>query len=186
MTQVEKLYVEYFLRPGDYSGVQYWTNVLSHNPNALYDISASFAGSTEYQQTYAGMNNTQLVQAVYHNLFGRAAEAGGLAFWTQALDEHRMTVTDMVTNIAAAAQNNDRVVLDARVTVAESFTQHLDLASEQAAYSGVAANQIAKDFLGSIVDLTTAATAINPSSIDETIAQIVGNQTSFNAVHHLA
>ena len=187
MEQVEKLYVEYFLRPGDYSGVQYWTTVLSNNPAALNDISASFAGSAEYKQTYAGMNNTQLVQAVYHNLFGRDAEAGGLAFWKQALDEHRMSVSDMVTNIAAAAQNNDKVVLDARVTVAESFTQHLDLAAEQSAYSGVGANLIAKQYLGTIVDLSSAAYAINPGNIDDTIATIVGtHQSSFDATHHLA
>ena len=186
MEQVEKLYVEYFLRPGDYTGVQFWTKILTDNPNALGIMSESFATSAEYKQMYAGMNNEQLVQAVYHNLFGRDAEATGLAFWKNALDQHVISVSDMVTSIADGAQNNDKFVLSARVAVAESFTQHLDLAVEQTAYSGVAANLVAKQYLGSVVDMVSSAFAINPGNIDETIATIVGtHQTSFDG-HQLA
>ena len=183
---VEKFYVEYFSRPADYAGLQYWTNILATNPNGADAISRDFAGSAEYQQTYANMDNTAIVQAIYHNLFGRAGEDAGVAYWVNLLNTHQMTVDNMVAQVAAGAQGSDAVVLSGRVAVATSFTQHLDTSAEQAAYSGTAANQIAKDFIGSIIDLQTAAAAIDPGVIDAKIAQIVGSQTATDATHFVA
>jgi uncharacterized ferredoxin-like protein len=50
-----------------------------------------------------------------------------------------------------------------------------------AAYSGANANKIASDFIDTIVDLGSAASARDPGVIDAKIAQIVGvNATGFD------
>nr|WP_267876953.1 DUF4214 domain-containing protein [Massilia rhizosphaerae] len=183
---VEQLYIAYFSRPADPKGLAYWENVLTTNPDGVQQISAAFAGSQEYKDTYAGLDNTGVVQAVYHNLFGRAGEQAGVDYWVNLLNNHTITVDNVVTTIASGAQNSDKLVYDGRVAVATSFTAHVDQPAEIAAYSGTAANVQAKAFIGTIVDLQSAAYAIDPGVIDTKIAEIVGSATGTNVPHHLA
>lgn len=185
-TTVEQLYIAYFSRPADPKGLTYWDNVLATDPNGVQQISAAFAGSQEYKDTYAGLDNTGVVQAVYHNLFGRAGEQAGVDFWVNALNNHTITVDDVVTQVAAGAQGNDKLVYNGRVAVATSFTAHVDQPNEIAAYSGTEANLKAKAFIGTIVDLASAAAAIDPGMIDAKIADIVGTPTGTDAPHFLA
>lgn len=184
VNDVQKLYVAYFSRPADAKGLEFWTGVLSADAvTGMQQISAAFSTSAEYRATYANMDNRAVVDAVYHNLFGRAGEAAGIDFWVNALNNNTITIDNVVSQVAAGAQNDDKVVFNGRVAVARTFTEHLDLASEQAAYQGTAANAIAKGFIGSIVDLQSAASAIDPGVIDAKIAEIVGTPTS--AAHDL-
>jgi hypothetical protein len=185
-TTVEQLYIAYFSRPADPKGLTYWDNVLAADPNGAQEISANFAASQEYKDTYAGLNNQGVVQAVYENLFGRAGEQAGVDYWTNALNNHTITVDNVVTAIAAGAQGNDKLVYNGRVAVATSFTAHVDTDAEIAAYSGTAANLKAKAFIGTIVDLQTSAYAIDPGVIDTKIADIVGTPTGTDVPHHLA
>jgi hypothetical protein len=185
-TTVEQLYIAYFSRPADPNGLAYWNNVLATNPNGVQEISANFAGSQEYKDTYAGLDNQGIVQAVYHNLFGRAGEQAGVDYWTNVLNNHTITIDNVVTAVAAGAQGNDKLVYNGRVAVATSFTAHVDTAAEIAAYSGTAANLKAKAFIGTIVDLTSSAYAIDPGVIDAKIADIVGTPTGTDVPHHLA
>lgn len=176
-TQVEQLYVAYFSRPADPAGLQFWENVLSTDPNGYQKISAAFAGSTEYQSTYAGMDNNAVVNAVYEHLFGRAAEAAGQAYWANLLNQHTITIDNVVTDIAGGAQDTDLFAYNAKVAVATAFTAHIDTAAEQAAYAGTAANQIAINYIEGVKDLQTAAAGMDPGSIDNAVAQIVGTHT---------
>lgn len=184
-TTVEQLYVAYFSRPADPNGLTFWDNFLATNPNGVQQMSAQFAASQEYQQTYANMDNHAVVEAVYQNLFGRVGDDAGVAFWTAALDNHTISVDNVVTAVADGAQNDDKVVYTGRVAVAVEFTQHVDQPNEIAAYSGTAANAIAKAFIGTIVDLQSGAAAINPSVVDAKIAEIVGTPSSMDTVHLL-
>jgi hypothetical protein len=170
---VEKLYVAYFSRPADSAGLTFWNNELNVNPNGLQEISANFAASAEYKAAYAGMTNAQVVSTVYQHLFGRAAEQAGVDFWAHALDTHAMTIDNVVTQIAAGALSTDLFAYNAKVSVATTFTAHLDTAAEQQAYSGDAANKIAIDFIATVKDLQSAAAASDPGQIDAVISQIV-------------
>jgi len=188
VTDVQKLYVAYFSRPADTVGLAFWTGVLAQDQvSGLAQISEAFASSAEYQQSYAGLDNAGVVDAVYHNLFGREGDATGVAFWIKALDNHDVTVDDLVMEMAFnGAQGDDKVIVNGRVSVSKVFTEHLDLPAEQAAYSGVAANAIAKAFIGTIVDLPSGAAAIDPGVIDAKIAEIVGTPTAIDVAHPLA
>lgn len=176
-SEVQKLYIEYFGRPADPAGLSFWVNGLNGDANIMTAIQQGFSASAEYQATYSGMNNHDVVMAVYQNMFGRAGEATGVDFWTNALNNNTITINNVVTEIVKGAQGSDLTVFNGRVAVATVFTQHLDTQAEIAAYAGTGANKIASDFIDTIVDLGSAARARDPGVIDSTIAQIVGVQT---------
>jgi hypothetical protein len=183
ITAVEKLYVAYFSRPADTAGLQYWSTILDSNPNAIQQITHDFALSREYLDTYSLSSNRATVDAVYQHLFGRAAETGGLDYWTPLLDNHTITIDNVVTQVAAGAQGSDLFAFNAKVAVATSFTAHLDLPEEQSAYTGTTALKIASDFVATVKDLSSAATAMDPGVIDGVIAHIVGSPQGVDYGH---
>ncbi len=175
--EVQQLYVAYFGRPADPSGLNFWVNMLQNNPNGYEMISNAFSSSQEYQMMYGGQSNREVVLDIYQNLFGRAGEQGGVDFWTARLDAGDITVGNAVifmSQAAVQANNNDGFVFKARVGVATEFTERVDLPAELAAYSGPAANQIAIDYIGGVKDIISASQHIDPGQIDGTIARIVG------------
>jgi hypothetical protein len=175
--EVQKLYVAYFSRPADTGGLAYWSNLLATNPSGYQVISASFASSQEYRDTYAGMDNSATVNAVYEHLFNRAAEAQGLGYWVNLLNTHQITIDNVVTQIAAGAQGSDKFAYDAKVAVAGAFTTRMDLPSEQSAYAGANALKVAVDYVSAVKDLQTAAAGMDPGNIDTAIAKFAGNVT---------
>jgi hypothetical protein len=114
-----------------------------------------------------------VVNAIYTHLFGRAAETAGVDFWSHALDTKAMTVDNMVTQVAAGAQGSDLLAYNGKVAVSTAFTERLDQPNEVKAYSGDHANQIAVDFIATVKDLQSAATARDPGMIDSVINHIV-------------
>jgi hypothetical protein len=172
-TEVQKLYVAYFSRPADVAGLQYWVNVLNTNPTGYQVMSANFAASSEYKAMYAGMSNQATVSAVYQHLFGRAAEAAGVDYWANLLDQKAITIDNVVTQVAAGAQGNDKVAYNGKVSVASVFTAHLDLASEQQAYSTATGLKMASDYIASVHDLSSGAAAVDPGNVDITIDNMV-------------
>ncbi len=172
-TEVQKLYVAYFSRPADVAGLAYWVDVLANHPNGYQQISSSFASSAEYKAMYAGMDSRATVSAVYQHLFGRAAEAAGVDYWAKLLDAKTITIDNVVTQVAAGAQGDDKVAYNGKVAVASSFTAHLDLASEQKAYSTAAGLKTASDYIASVHDLQSGATGMDPGNIDITIENMV-------------
>ncbi len=180
VNEVQKLYVAYFSRPADPAGLTYWANVLQTNPSGYQTMSANFSTSNEYKAVYAGMDNRAVVAEVYDNLFGRQAEAAGVNYWADLLDRKQISIDNVVTQIAAGSQNNDRVVYNGKVAVATSFTSHVDTNAEKTAYAGTAANQIAIDYLAGVKSLETIAMHMDPGQIDATIARIVGTPTGID------
>jgi len=170
-TSIQSLYVAYFHRPADVAGLQYWSGVLAADPKAYDGIAQSFALSLEYWTTYIGQDNRQVVDSVYQNLFGRHADTAGIDYWARLLDQKALTVANVVTAVSKGAQGLDQTVIDGKVAAATAFTGRLDLKLEQLAYSGDFANKVASDYLATIVDGPTAATALVPANIDAAIAK---------------
>lgn len=182
-TEVQKLYVAYFSRPGDPTGVAFWVDKLQNNLVAYQDISAEFSTSAEYQAMYGGKNNAAVVAEVYDNLFGRQPVGGEDAFWINALNTGATDVDNVVTAIAAGAQGSDEFAYNGKVAIAVKFTQHIDTDAEKAAYSGAAANQVAIDYLAGAKDITSIAMRMDAGNIDSTIARIVGTPSSMDVDH---
>lgn len=171
--EVQKLYVAYFGRPADPLGEDFWTDALGGGAVAQTDLAAVFAASQEYRDMYAGMDNRAIVDEVYQNLFGRAAETGGLEHWAGLMDNGTISIDDVVMTISSAARGSDSVAFNGKVAAATLFTDRVDTPIEMQAYSGDAANDIAMEFLATITDLSSAADALDPAKVDAYIERIV-------------
>lgn len=176
--EVQKLYVAYFGRPADPNGIEHWTDALDANAITLADVSDSFAASQEYRDTYAGLNNRAIVNDVYENLFGRAADQAGLAYWTDLMDRGIVSIDDVVRDVSDAAVGTDSTAFNGKVAAASMFTLRLDEPNEVAAYQGAAAKQISMDFLATVRDLDSAADALKPDVVDAWIERIVDAHTA--------
>jgi Ca2+-binding RTX toxin-like protein len=84
-TAVQRLYNAAFKRAADDSGMASWTNLLDSG-TPLANVAASFVNSTEFQQTYGALNNTQYVTLLYQNVLGRTPDAAGLNSWVSQLN----------------------------------------------------------------------------------------------------
>jgi len=184
-TQIQQLYVAYFNRPADAAGLAHWAGAMAQGVTAA-QISAAFAGSLEYQVEYSQATNAGVVAQVYQNLFGRAPDASGQAFWVKALTDKTMTVENMVTTIAAGAQGTDKVAYDSKVVVATAFTAALDTDAEKAGYSGADANKAAKALLSTIKTAAQATAAVVPATLDASVAGVIKAATPFSLETGLA
>ena len=172
--EVQKLYVAYFGRPADPEGLNFWINQLQTNPNFYQTVSMTFSTSNEFKTMYAGLDNRALVTEIYDNMFARAPDADGLNFWVNALNNGTISFDNAVTFIANGARNNDAIIINGKVSVATEFTKHIDTDAERAAYDGMAANQIAIDYISGVKDIMSGAQRMDAGQIDATIAKIVG------------
>jgi hypothetical protein len=183
---IQKLYVAYFNRPADPAGLAYWETIVEGAKGSTTAVSAAFAASAEYKAAYAGMSNADIVNAVYMNLFGRAAEDAGKAYWAGLLDAKKITIDSVVTQIAAGAQGTDMVAYNDKVTAAGTFTANIDTDAEKTGYSGDAANKVAKAFLTGITDNISLTAATTPAALNASIAATVAAGTPFTVAGALA
>lgn len=180
---IQQLYVAYFNRPADTAGLAYWETVVEGAKGSTAAVSAAFAASAEYQSTYSGMTNAQIVNAVYMNLFGRPAETAGQTYWANLLTNGQITIDQVVTQIAAGAQGTDATAYADKVAAATAFTSALGTTN---AYSGTAANTAAKAFLSGIVDNASLAAATDPYVLATTVASVNAAGTPFSLQSGLA
>jgi Ca2+-binding RTX toxin-like protein len=84
-TQVYRLYQATLDRVPDQAGQIGWTEALVTGANTLPGVAAGFVGSREFQNVYGALDDTGFVQLLYQNVLNRAADAGGLQGWLNAL-----------------------------------------------------------------------------------------------------
>ncbi|NNF52941.1 MAG: DUF4214 domain-containing protein [Acidimicrobiales bacterium] len=78
--QIRRLYFAYLDREPDSRGLSYWTTFRAGG-TSLSAISAQFAASTEFENTYGVLSDGGFVDLVYANVLGRPPDASGRAFW---------------------------------------------------------------------------------------------------------
>jgi len=199
-TIAQELYVAYFGRPADYFGLQNFEAALSAagaptdlaHLAAAYESNAAvktlvdtFGKSTESQKLFGAIDASaasadNFVNAIFENLFGRAANNAGLNFWSNAITSGTLTPSDAALAIAAGAATNTTVqgLIDAatmanKVAVATTFTTDLGTSSAYiVAYSGSIAGVAARALLTG-VSATTDLTAY-ADTVSNTIAALVG------------
>lgn len=175
--QIQNAYVAFFNRPADVAGLNYWSTYAGNSA----DLLNTFAQSSEYKALYANMNSTQIVNAVYSNLFGRTPEVSGLNYWVTQLDNGALKVGNVADAINKGAQGTDKTVIDNRTTAATSFTTSLDTTAKIVAYAGVNANGLAavKSWLAAVTSdaatLTSATSTTGLTNILNTVQANVSN-----------
>lgn len=171
---VQKLYVAYFSRPADKAGLAYWEGIVTANGGNTSAVAVAFANSQEYKDTFAGQSQYQIVNTIYMNLFGRAAEPAGLDYWGQGLINGRVTIAEAVVAISTSAQGTDATAYSNKVKASVAFTDALDTSAEILGYSGTAANLAAKTFLAGVTDVASTLTnAIVPATLNSSIATVI-------------
>ncbi len=159
---VQKAYIAYYGRPADPGGLTYWANRLEEE-GSLSAIIESFGNSEEFISRFGGLSNTQLIQQVYTQLFGRDPDPEGLIFYAEKLDGGVINLQTFTLDVLNGASGADVKVIESKLLVANYFTDHV---SESAfTYSGSVAIQQASDLIsgiaGSETDLELVARVVN-------------------------
>ncbi len=187
---VQRVYVAYFGRPADDSGLAFFANNYLNagaatnivDASAAYGSNAAvtalidaFGTSAESSALYPG-TNVEFITAIYSNLFNRAPDQGGLDFWVGNLNSGAMTRAQAAVAIMAGSQTTDAALIAKKTAVALAFTQSLNTEAKRLAYSGLAANAVVRTMLGSVT-LDTDVTAFQ-TNIDATITSLLPKQDS--------
>ncbi|MCY0913676.1 DUF4214 domain-containing protein, partial [Massilia antarctica] len=195
---VQALYLAYFGRAADSGGLAAFQSQLVSlhapltfsavtaayaNDAGLHSLIDSFGASAESAALYPGATSA-FVTAVYKNLFGRAPDAGGLAFWTNAIDHDGLSRANASLSIMAGALENSTAqgVLDAKlvnnkIVIASDFTLAIDTTAEVNGYVGINPAATVRAMLASVTASTDIAAF--QATIASTIAALpgVGAQT---------
>ncbi|MFT5659862.1 MAG: hypothetical protein ACI9TV_000495 [Sulfurimonas sp.] len=153
--KISSLYISFFNRAADESGLTYWNNLATaaedegeDSLNTLKQLSAGFATHPTFGSTYDSMGNEAFIQAIYKNSLGQDGDADGVAYWTNLINNGKLR-SDMVAEFMNAALITDitaenfptlsQVELDAaiqrqnlitnKVSVAINFTKSLGILS---------------------------------------------------------
>lgn len=178
IAQIQNAYVAFFNRPADVAGLQYWSSYAGNSA----DLLNTFAESAEYKDLYAGMNSTQLVNAVYQNLFGRPAEVAGLTYWVGQLDNGALKIGNIAEAINKGSQGTDADIIANKVTAATAFTNALDTNAEIVAYASAndTALNAVKTWLNTVTSDAASVTVATGAPLDN-VLNTVQNNSNENA-----
>lgn len=119
---VIRLYQAIFNRKPDDAGLTYWVGTYEtaaatsgYGKATLAAVCVDWFSSSEYTTAYPStMTTTQYVTAVYNNVFGRAPDSAGLAYWEDQLDTEATTRQAMIVEFSESPEFADRT--DAAIT----------------------------------------------------------------------
>jgi hypothetical protein len=122
-TDIQHLYIAYLNRPADSPGLHYWERV----PAELEEVATNaFGVDREFQERYAGAGNKELVKALYHNLFGRAGDTGGVDYWSGLLGNGALTLGNVAVALIRGATGADRETLSNKAQLAQEWTEAIE------------------------------------------------------------
>ena len=180
-TQLQELYVAYFGRAADPTGLDYWTEKGITQASFAADMYAQ----NEFKSAYGDKSTEAQVNQIYKNLFDREADVTGLTYWTQQINLGVLKVAEIATHLIWAAQNNegsetDKTALENRTAAAIAYTAEVKLTTAgilayqaQSTDPWVSGSNIAEavSYLSGI-DATTAHTA---AGVTASVTTITGN-----------
>ena len=184
-SQIQQLYIAYFGRPADPSGLASWLTSTS----SLTQIAQSFGTAPEFTSTFAGQTYAQQVNNLYLNLFGRSAEPAGLNAWVAELNAGRVTLAQVGLAISNGAQGSDKVALDSKITASGQWTASSNGSTPGIlAYSGEPGISAGRSFLLPVLTTATIPTQAATDTQVQTLISINGstsltfNQIATNAI----
>jgi len=172
-TQLQELYVAYFGRAADPTGLDYWTESGISTANFAADMYAQ----AEFKDAYGALTTESQVNQIYKNLFDREADVAGLTYWTQQINLGNLQLAEIANDLIWAAQNNsgsadDKTALENRTAAAIAYT-----AEVKSTTAGILAYQAESTSpWKSGVNLTEAKTYL--SGIDKSTAYTAAGVTA--------
>ncbi|WP_227367879.1 DUF4214 domain-containing protein [Halomonas sp. M20] len=117
---VQEMYVAYYGRPADAAGQRFWAEMADAQGQGA--IVNAFGDSQEYQDKFSGMDNRELVNTLYQQLFDRDGDKGGLDYYAGVLDRGEKSLAEIALTIKNAASGSDAEFFDRRVEAAQKYT----------------------------------------------------------------
>ncbi|OUX39716.1 MAG: hypothetical protein CBE21_07265, partial [Proteobacteria bacterium TMED261] len=122
-TQLQELYVAYFGRAADPTGLDYW----KERGITTAAFAANMYAQPEFKSAYGSLTTESQVNQIYKNLFDRAADVTGLTYWTQQIKLGNLQLAEIANHLIWAAQNNsgsadDKKALSNRTEAAIAYT----------------------------------------------------------------
>lgn len=156
-TALSQLYVAFFNRAADSSGLGYWANDLLAG-KSIENIAQSFYNTEAARPYYSsGQTAEQFVESFYSTVLGRAADTAGKAYWVAQLKQPGQTqgsVAVAIVNAVTSYAGTDAAAL----TSQKLFNAKVEVSTAYAVKGGSVAG--ATGVLSGVVDAATAATAI--------------------------
>jgi hypothetical protein len=172
LDQVQKLYIAYFGRPADPTGLSFWANQVNAAGGNMVVAIAGFAASTESTNLFGGLPSAQKISAIYLNLFNRLPESTGLSYWMNQLDSGAISQAQAAWEIMNQAGAGDATSVANKLAMANAFTAQVDTAAEIAGYSGAQPAAYGRAYLAGVDatpgSVSNATTALNNSVVDAT------------------
>jgi hypothetical protein len=130
------MYVAYYGRPGDPSGVNYWAGRMAEvGGNWIPDLVNAFGTSAEYTERFGELTTEVLIDNLYRQLFNRSAEPVGLSFYVDLLNgtdasglnptRRQSTLAQIALDIANGTAGSDVLTLGNKLDVATEFTRQI-------------------------------------------------------------
>ncbi len=134
--QIQELYIAYFARPADPSGINYWLKNLPKDIH-LKHVSELFSCQDEYKK----LINSKLlidfqINQFYINLFDRKANFDSINYWLSLLNGGTHQISDIVCDLIDSAHHStekncqqtiqDLTTLENKVHAAELFTEEIN------------------------------------------------------------
>ena len=149
---VQSIFIAYYQRPADASGLRYWSERLVANGGDVNELINAFANSPESVALYGPINNATIgnvVDSMYLGMFGRLPDAAGKAFYVAGFIAGTFTAGTIALNILDGATGSDAVAIQNKIFASNEFTQIQD-----------GRTYAALDFgLGTVFNATYAGTA---------------------------
>lgn len=195
--QIELVYIGYFERAADGGGYQWWMNDYSRDRaagatelQALTRIADNFVPQTETLAQYPFLadagnfdptdpvdqaNLGSFINDVYQNLFNRAPDAAGKAYWTNQILSGAVSVGQAILAIAnGAGAGTDAQTLADAATLMNKVEASLDFTTRTSAEGLGYTNPLEGDFLAAAVEVINGVT-----NDDATVAAAAQETTDF-------
>lgn len=107
---VLRVYLAMLDRLPDAGGLAHWTNAHKGGGVTTGQLETAFIGSAEFGAKYGATSNAGFVDLLYRNVLDRVADAGGAAFWAEALDTGRLSRAEVVHGFAFSDEMTAKVL----------------------------------------------------------------------------
>lgn len=178
----QQLYVAYYGRPADPAGQTFWADAFDAAGDDLTDALANFGAGDEYTALSAGKTDTQLIESLYQQQFGHAADAEGLAFYLDRLDSGAATLASIAKQIADGATGDDATALANKVSVANIFTTNVENTGADFGTDDIAAAQAVLTAVDATKASVTAGNAAAVSAVNAILNPVVGSDVALSAL----
>ena len=132
---LQKLYIAFFGRPGDPSGINYWLSS-TNKSLTLKSISNEFSRQDEYTKYLAEDKSIDFkINRLYSNLFNREADFESFNYWMQKIKYNDYKISDVVYELVSLSNkfysdNSEQAKIDInilqnKILAAEIFTQQI-------------------------------------------------------------